>query len=123
MPDKELTKRINILVNDWKKKAPYKQRGLEHFADQIGVSRANVRRVIKGESEMSKTLLDALVKIGFSPEWLLKGTGDKKKEADRKSTLTDLQALQAQVETMRIELEVLRARMRSYEEREKIKNN
>lgn len=102
MSDIQLLKRLRIVIKTCG--------GQSKFAKICGVSQSLVSLMLSGEREVNFTVIRAAChELGYSPEWLIMGTGEKKLDGkDATKLVTDIQIL-------RTEVELLHARMHSYE--------
>jgi transcriptional regulator with XRE-family HTH domain len=102
MADEQLIKRLRIVIKACG--------GQSKFARICGVSQSLVSLMLSGERDVNFTIITEVChKLGYSPEWLILGTGDKMLDGkDNTKLVTEIQIL-------RTEVELLHARMRSYE--------
>lgn len=118
-PLKELdpvTQRLNQVRNEFNKSQPYKQKAVLYFAKALKISSTNCYRFLYGEADPNKAAIDGVVALGYSSEWFLIGTGEKKPKERTKTAFHDLKALLTEVDKMRNEMNAMRIRMRLYEE-------
>lgn len=102
MSDEGILKRIKIIVKD--------HGGQLALAGVIGVDQGFISKVINKKQEISYYLIRKLCfQLKYSPEWLILGTGEKTiNKADTPKLITEIQM-------MRTELDILHARMRTFE--------
>ncbi len=86
--------------------------GQSKFAKACGVSQSLVSLMLSGERDVNFTVIRAMCHdLGYSPEWVITGKGDK--QSDNK----DGTKLVTEIQILRTEIELLHARMRSYEKK------
>ncbi|RVT99789.1 hypothetical protein EOD41_15210 [Mucilaginibacter limnophilus] len=102
MTDEGIVKRLKVIVGE--------NGGQVGLASAIGVDQGFISKVINRKQEMSYYLIRKLCfQLKYSPEWLILGTGDKKiNKPDSAKLITEIQML-------RTEVDILHARMRTYE--------
>lgn len=102
--DSQLIKRLRLIVKSCG--------GQSKFAKACGVSQPLVSLMLKGEREVNFTVITGVChELGYSPEWVILGTGDKLTDGSKKEAtklVTDIQLL-------RTEVQLLHARMKHYE--------
>jgi transcriptional regulator with XRE-family HTH domain len=113
MSDIQLLKRLRIVIKACG--------GQSKFAKVCGISQSLVSLMLSGEREVNFTMIrGACHELGYSPEWLIMGTGEKMLAGN------DGTKLVTEIQILRTEVELLHARMKSYERefehiREKLK--
>jgi len=111
-----IQKRFNQVYNEWKAEQPYKQRSLIHFSEKMGISVGSLHNMLTGKYEVNRSTIDAVVKIlGYSPEWFIGGSGEKKGNVKDTKLIHEIQLLRTELQIMRQELDVMKARMKAYE--------
>ena len=102
MSDEAIVKRLKIVVKE--------NGGQVGLASAIEVDQGFISKVINRKQDVSYYLIRKLCfKLKYSPEWLILGTGSKKiNKADNVKLITEIQTLQTEVD-------ILQARMRTYE--------
>jgi hypothetical protein len=96
-----IAQRIKIIVKD--------EGGQIRFAKAVGYNQAVISRVINHKKDPSDDLIKAIIiKLKYSPNWLFIGEGEKKADRQKDNLVTDLK-------TIRIELDLARAKVNSYE--------
>ncbi|RYY35183.1 MAG: hypothetical protein EOP46_10905 [Sphingobacteriaceae bacterium] len=102
MNDDGIVKRLKVIVSE--------NGGQVGLASAIGVDQGFISKVINRKQEMSYYLIRKLCfQLKYSPEWLILGTGDKKiNKPESAKLITEIQML-------RTELDILYARMRTFE--------
>jgi transcriptional regulator with XRE-family HTH domain len=102
MSDEAIIKRLKVIVKD--------HGGQLALANAIGVDQGFISKVINRKQEMSYYLIRKLCfQLKYSPEWLILGTGEKNiNKPDSAKLITEIQML-------RTEVDILHARMRTYE--------
>src|SRR5476651_704516 len=102
MSDSQLLKRLRIVIKTCG--------GQTKFAKACGISQSLVSLMLSGDREVNFTTITAVCHdLGYSPEWVILGTGEKKLDG-REST-----KLVTEIQILRTEVELLHARMRHYE--------
>jgi len=102
MSDIQLLKRLRIVIKACG--------GQSKFAKICGVSQSLVSLMLSGERDVNFTVIrSACHELGYSPEWLIMGTGEKKLDGK------DATKLVTEIQILRTEVELLHARMRNYE--------
>jgi transcriptional regulator with XRE-family HTH domain len=100
--DNQLLKRLRIVIKAIG--------GQSKFAKACGVSQSLVSLMLSGERDVNFTIIRALCHdLGYSPEWIISGNGEK--QSDGKDSIK----LVTEIQILRTEVELLHARMRSYE--------
>lgn len=100
-------KRLIIVYNDHLKATPGGSQIT--FANLVNMSQSTVSRMLRGQYPINRTMTDAVCfKLGYSPEWFIKGNGDKKAKKET-NMLTEIQMLRAEYEIVRAELEKIKA--------------
>lgn len=112
-----VSQRFNQVRKEFNKTQPYKQKAVLYFAKAVGISSTNAYRFLYGEADLNKSAIDGVVALGYSSEWLLNGTGDKKPNERTKGAGHDIKALQIEIDKMRNEMNAMRIRMRTYEDK------
>lgn len=74
--------------------------GLAKFAAAIGFSRQGTYNVINGDAPITKRFINACVKLGYSAEWVMYGTGNMMLNKKDKLSLTDIAEVKAHVSTL-----------------------
>lgn len=95
--------------------------GVTKFAQALGFSNMGVYKIIHGKSIITKRFINACAKLGYSPEWLMFGTGkmhvSKKDTATTLSSLTEIRAyvstLVAQLHAKDVRIEGLQTQVDS----------
>lgn len=109
-----VNKRFQQIFNEWKKDDYH--RTYELFAEELKLSTPSVFRMVNGKLQVTQKAVKAVSsRLGYSTEWLLHGTGPKKTELKDKSTLTEVSALRTDIQFLMKEIEMMKARMKSYE--------
>jgi len=102
MSDIQLLKRLRIVIKA--------SGGQSKFAKICGVSQSLISLMLSGERDVNFTVIrSACHELGYSPEWLIMGTGEKKLDGK------DATKLVTEIQILRTEVELLHVRMRSYE--------
>ena len=102
MSDSQLIKRLRIVIKACG--------GQSKFAKSCGVSQSLVSLMLSGEREVNFTVIMAVCHVlGYSPEWLILGTGEKMQDGK------DSTKLVTEIQILRTDVELLHARMRHYE--------
>ena len=117
MVDKKLISRFKIIVKE--------NGGQSNFSRMVDVSQTLVSRIISGERDMNADIiLSCCIKLGYTPEWLILGTGDKKKPGkDSVKLVTEIQFFRTELEITNKRIDLLTARVKANdEELERIKN-
>lgn len=92
MPATPQSRRLGVVQKDFQGSVPA-------FAKMIGVSVRSVQRMIIGEQEINYTVISAVcLKLGYSPEWFILGTGNKKLKGDEGKLVTEIQMLRAEID-------------------------
>ena len=100
--DTQLLKRLRIIIKA--------SGGQSKFAKLCGVSQSLVSLMLSGERDVNFTIIRAVCHdLGYSPEWVITGKGEK--QSDGKDSIK----LVTEIQILRTEVELLHARMRSYE--------
>jgi transcriptional regulator with XRE-family HTH domain len=92
MPEDPIIKRIRLIIKE--------HGGQNKLAKIINVDHGFISRVANGKYEVTMHLIRPLVNMGYAPEWLLLGTGEKKKEKDGKKLITEIASLMDEIELM-----------------------
>jgi transcriptional regulator with XRE-family HTH domain len=92
MPEDPIIKRIRLIIKE--------HGGQNKLAKIINVDQGFISRVANGKYEVTMHLIRPLVNMGYAPEWLLLGTGEKKKEKDGKKLITEIASLMDEIELM-----------------------
>lgn len=101
--DTQLLKRLRIIIKACG--------GQSKFAKACGVSQSLVSLMLSGERDVNFTVIRAVCHdLNYSPEWVITGSGDKQLDGKKDST-----KLVTEIQILRTEVELLHARMRSYE--------
>jgi transcriptional regulator with XRE-family HTH domain len=101
--DTQLLKRLRIIIKA--------SGGQSKFAKLCGVSQSLVSLMLSGERDVNFTIIRAVCHdLGYSPEWVISGKGEKQSDGKKDST-----KLVTEIQILRTEIELLHARMRSYE--------
>jgi transcriptional regulator with XRE-family HTH domain len=102
MSDAQLIKRLRIIIKACG--------GQVKFAKACGISQSLVSLMLSGDREVNFTVITGVChQLGYSPEWVILGTGEKKQDG------TDSPKLVTEIQILRTEVELLHARMRHYE--------
>jgi len=102
MSDDALVKRIKVIVKEYG--------GQLALAGAIGVDQGFISKVINKKQEVSYYLIRKLCfQLKYSPEWLILGTGEKKRDKPESAKLI------TEIQMLRTEVDILHARMRIYE--------
>lgn len=102
MSDPQLIKRLRIIIKACG--------GQVKFAKACGISQSLVSLMLSGDREVNFTTITGVChKLGYSPEWVILGTGEKMNDG------TDSPKLVTEIQILRTEVELLHARMRHYE--------
>ena len=102
MSDSQLLKRLRIVIKACG--------GQTKFAKACGISQSLVRLMLSGDREVNFTTITAVCHdLGYSPEWVILGTGDKMLNGKEATKLV------TEIQILRTEVELLHARMRHYE--------
>ncbi len=109
MPVPPEAKRLQIVKKD-QKKSNYQ------LGDLFGVSPETVRKMVNGTLDLNfRVIYGVCFILGYSPNWLLLGVGDKKQKGEEAKLITDLQAIRVELEiSTKLNLR-LQARMSGYE--------
>jgi transcriptional regulator with XRE-family HTH domain len=100
--DPQLIKRLRIVIKAIG--------GQSKFAKACGVSQSLVSLMLSGERDVNFTIIRAVCHdLGYSPEWVITGKGEKLSDGK------DATKLVTEIQILRTEIELLHARMRSYE--------
>ena len=100
--DSQLIKRLRIIIKTCG--------GQSKFAKACGVSQSLVSLMLSGERDVNFTIIrGACHNLGYSPEWIIMGTGDKMLDGKENTKLV------TEIQILRTEVELLHARMRAYE--------
>ncbi|RKR80880.1 YdaS antitoxin of YdaST toxin-antitoxin system [Mucilaginibacter gracilis] len=101
--DNQLLKRLRIVIKA--------SGGQSKFAKACGVSQSLISLMLSGERDINFTIIRAVCHdLGYSPEWIITGKGEKQADGKKDST-----KLVTEIQILRTEIELLHARMRSYE--------
>jgi transcriptional regulator with XRE-family HTH domain len=102
MSDDGVIKRLKIIVKE--------HGGQLALANAIGVDQGFISKVVNKKQEISYYLIRKLCyQLKYSPEWLILGVGEKSiNKPDSAKLVTEIQML-------RTEVDILHARMRTYE--------
>lgn len=106
-----ILKRLHLVVHEYLKENP--EANQSRFAEAVGISQGALSHTLKGDPgyPVGKKIINGVcLKLGYSAEWFLNGTGDKK--AAKTNTLVEIQMLRAEIAVMRNELERLKADVR-----------
>lgn len=69
------------------------------FAAIFGISNTSIVRMLKGEQDINYTVIyNTCIKLGYSPTWLLLGTGDKKLKGNEAKLITEIQTLRMELD-------------------------
>jgi transcriptional regulator with XRE-family HTH domain len=102
MTDPQLIKRLRIVIKTCG--------GQSKFARACSVSQSLVSLMLSGERDVNFTIIRAVChNLGYSPEWLIMGTGEKMLDGK------DSTKLVTEIQILRTEVELLHARMKNYE--------
>lgn len=102
MSDEAIVKRLKVIVKE--------HGGQLGLASSIGVDQGFISKVINKKQDVSYYLIRKLCfQLKYSPEWLILGTGEKKINKPESAKLI------TEIQMMRTELDILHARMRTYE--------
>lgn len=109
MDDKKLISRLRIIIKE--------NGGQVKTGGLIGVSQSYLSRVLVGERDLNaETMLGIIIKLGYTPEWLLLGTGDRKNPGKYSTKLvTEIQYFRTELEIYNKKVDLLNARMKGYE--------
>ncbi len=100
--DTQLIKRLRIVIKA--------SGGQSKFAKACGVSQSLISLMLSGERDVNFTIIRAVCHdLGYSPEWVITGTGEKMADGKEATKLV------TEIQILRTEVELLHARMRSYE--------
>ncbi len=115
--DKKLISRLKIIVKE--------VGGQSSFFRLTGVTQSLVSLVISGKREINTDIiLSCCVTLGYTPEWLILGTGDKKAPGkDSVKLITEIQYFRTELEITNKRIDVMAKRMQAYEkEIDELKN-
>ena len=102
MSDEQLIKRLRIIIKTCG--------GQVKFAKSCGISQSLVSLMLSGDREVNFNVITGVChELGYSPEWVILGTGEKKVDGK------DSPKLVTEIQILRTEIELLHARMRHYE--------
>ncbi|WP_259071126.1 helix-turn-helix domain-containing protein [Mucilaginibacter sp. X4EP1] len=102
MSDEAIVKRLKVIVKE--------HGGQLALAHAIGVDQGFISKVINKKQDVSYYLIRKLCfQLKYSPEWLILGTGEKKINKPESAKLI------TEIQMMRTELDILHARMRTFE--------
>lgn len=90
--------------------------GAGKFAKAIGFSRQGAYNIINCEVPITKRFIDACAKLGYSPEWIMFGTGDMMINKKDKVLMTDVVQIKAHVGTLVAQLKAKDLRMAGLEQ-------
>ncbi len=108
MPITAQVKRLMIVYNDYLKEHP--EGSQITFAKLVNMSQSTVSRMLNGEYPINRRMTDAVcLKLGYSPDWFIRGLGEKKVEPDTTRLITEIQILRAEYDIVRAELEKVKA--------------
>jgi hypothetical protein len=97
MPPNPESRRLQTVIKDQAKEPHGKSN--RAFARFVGISEGYLRRMLKGDYEMNYTVINAIcVRLGYSPTWLLFGTGDKKMKGGEAKLVTEMQMLRTELD-------------------------
>jgi len=115
-----MVKRLFVIMHEGENGKPYTTADL---AKKLNISTQGVRDFISGAAKSSRIIKEVPKTLGYSSEWWLHGTGPKRKDAEKRLSITDIQEVLAQFElTKNLNLK-LQARMDAYEkENEDLRN-
>jgi len=100
--DSQLIKRLRIIIKA--------SGGQSKFAKACGVSQSLVSLMLSGDRDVNFTVISAAChSLGYSPEWIILGTGNKMLDGK------DSTKLVTEIQILRTEIDLLHARMRAYE--------
>jgi len=92
MPATPESRRLQIIANDLDKSN-------RELAKILEVSHVSVGRMMKGEQEMNFSVIKIIcVKLGYSPNWLLMGLGEKKRKGGEAKLVTEIHLLRAEID-------------------------
>jgi hypothetical protein len=92
MPEDPIIKRIRLIIKE--------HGGQNKLSKIINVDQGFISRVVNCKYDVTMHLIRPLVNMGYAPEWLLLGTGEKKKEKDGKKLITEIASLMDEIELM-----------------------
>ncbi|MGF7073496.1 hypothetical protein [Mucilaginibacter sp. 3215] len=102
MSDEAIIKRLKVVVKE--------HGGQLGLAGAIGVDQGFISKVINKKQDISYYLIRKLCfQLKYSPEWLILGTGEKMINKPESAKLI------TEIQMMRTEVDILQARMRTYE--------
>lgn len=121
MTETQLTpdaKRLIIVIEE----SGYDQKS---FAAAAKVGQASVSRMVNGTQPIPLRVVKFVCyNLGYSPEWFVNGTGNKKKRSDDVKLVSEINMLRVEMNIMLAKNKMLEARMKSYEDELKdIKNS
>lgn len=109
MADKKLISRLKTIVKE--------AGGQRKFGIVCGMSNAMVSLVLSGQRDISADMiLASCIKLGYTPEWIMLGTGDRKQPGkDSVKLITEIQYFRTELELANTKIKLLDARMKAYE--------
>lgn len=111
-------KRLRIIFDEWSITQPDQKRfrSFTAFAEAIGIGRITLYYQLKGKYPVSKTVIDFVCyKLGYHPEWVINGKGEKKAPVGKKKMLTEVQQLKVKIDILEQYIFRLEYRMQEYE--------
>jgi hypothetical protein len=92
MPETPISRRLALVIKENFKS----NRAFARFAD---VDESYTRQMVKGVHDLNYTVIRAIcLKLGYSPTWLLFGTGNKKYKGSEAKLVTELSMLRTEID-------------------------
>jgi transcriptional regulator with XRE-family HTH domain len=86
------------------------------FAALLGISQSSLSRMMDSRQPITNQVIKIICfKLGYSPEWFINGTGNKKASKDDVKLITEVSMLRVEMEIMLQKNILMDARMKAYE--------
>lgn len=114
--DKDVTRRFNIIFNEWKKKQQARHKGVKYFAAELGFVPSLLYAMRQGVLPLSDKVIVALIeKYNYSYEWIRNGTGDQIRGIEEKFSITDIKGIMVELDRVKQDYKRKEARMTGLE--------
>lgn len=89
--------------------------GATKFAKATRFSRQGIYDIINGKAAITTRFVNACAKLGYSPEWIMFGTGEMLLDKKSRVLMTDVVQIKAHVNTLVAQLKAKDSRMEGLE--------
>lgn len=92
MPETPISRRLALVIKE-------NFKSTRAFARVAEVDESYIRKMVKGENDLNYAVIKAVcLKLGYSPTWLLFGTGNKKYKGNEAKLVTEISMLRTEID-------------------------